>query len=379
MKKISLLLLPTLLTVAGCSSFSLDRKADYRSSKPGPSLELPPDVNSPVFENRYTIPASTLTAPSVASGTPTITSSASGNAANGSVVPQGSLATVVKEGQQRWLVVKLPPEQVWKIAREFWTQSGFTVQEERPDAGVMETDWAENRAKIPQDIIRNTIGKVLDMLYSTAERDKFKTRLELNAKTSQTEVYISHKGMIEVADSATDARVYKWQPRPADIELEAEMLQRLAVKINKPDMPVSQIRKDEAAQSAIPTEERKDRAKLVKDAKNVSLSVEDNFESTWQRTSLALERLDFTLEDRNRQQGLFILRYGSEKPQDKKKWSDRLSFWKADSKTQTATYRIKLNNLNAQRTQIVVENSDGQPADTRVSETILTLLQAQLR
>ncbi len=197
MKKISLLLLPALLTVSGCSSFSLDRKADYRSSKPGPSLELPPDINSPVFENRYTIPPSTLATPSTSTETATRTGSA--------LIPQGSVATVIKEGQQRWLVVKLPPEQVWKIAREFWTQSGFTVKEERPDAGVMETDWAENRAKIPQDIIRNTIGKVLDMLYSTAERDKFKTRLELNAKTKQTEVYISHKGMIEVADSATDA------------------------------------------------------------------------------------------------------------------------------------------------------------------------------
>ena len=49
---------------------------------------------------------------------------------------------------------------------------------DQPNLGIMETDWAENRAKIPQDFIRNTLGKLLDSVYSTGERDRFRTRLE---------------------------------------------------------------------------------------------------------------------------------------------------------------------------------------------------------
>lgn len=367
MKKTSLVLLPAVL-IAGCSSFSLDRKVDYRSSQPGPSLELPPDLKSPVFENRYSVPATTLTSTGVGTVNPSATK----------LIPQGDVATLVKSGQQRWLVVKLPPEQVWKIAREFWTQAGFVVKEEKPEAGVMETDWAENRAKIPQDIIRNTIGKVLDMLYSTAERDKFRTRLEHGAQPSTTELYISHKGMVEVADSATDARVYKWQPRPSDTELEAEMLQRLAVKINQPNAPVSPKDKDNLA-SAVPTQEKSDRAHLIKGSDGIALNVDDNFESAWQRTSLALERLGFTLEDRNRQQGVFVLRYSSDNDPERKSWADRLSFWKADEKTKTATYRVHLIGNNPTLTRLIVESAENQPADARVAEPILNLLLGQLR
>jgi uncharacterized lipoprotein len=68
----------------------------------------------------------------------------------------------------------------------------------------METDWAENRAKIPQDFIRQSLGKFLDSLYSTSERDKFRTRLE-RTPSGETEIYISHRGMIEVYPSGNAA------------------------------------------------------------------------------------------------------------------------------------------------------------------------------
>ncbi|MCB1986841.1 MAG: outer membrane protein assembly factor BamC, partial [Burkholderiaceae bacterium] len=112
---------------------------------------------------------------------------------------------------------------------EFWLENGFTLALDQSNIGIMETDWAENRAKIPQDIIRSTLGKVLDSLYSTGERDKFRTRME-RASDGSTEIYVSHRGMIEVFNSSTkDSTV--WQPRPADPELETEFLRRMMVKL----------------------------------------------------------------------------------------------------------------------------------------------------
>src|SRR6185369_14720406 len=93
---------------------------------------------------------------------------------------------------------------------------------------------AENRAKIPTDVIRNTLGKLLDSAYSTSERDKFRTRLERSANGG-TEIYISHRGMIEVYSNVQKDQTM-WQPRPADPELEAEFLRRLMVKLGVPQI-----------------------------------------------------------------------------------------------------------------------------------------------
>ena len=88
---------------------------------------------------------------------------------------------------------------------------------ENMETGVMETDWAENRAKIPQGVIRNMLGKVLDQAYSAPERDKFHTRIERGQKPGTTEVYISHRGMYEMYVNDANLRQTGrtvWQPRP---------------------------------------------------------------------------------------------------------------------------------------------------------------------
>ena len=69
---------------------------------------------------------------------------------------------IERAGNQRWLVVDRPPEKLWDPVRDFWQESGFLLTIDKPDIGIMETDWAENRAKIPQDIIRSTLGKVME-------------------------------------------------------------------------------------------------------------------------------------------------------------------------------------------------------------------------
>jgi outer membrane protein assembly factor BamC len=132
-------------------------------------------------------------------------------------------------GNQRWIVVKRPADQILPIIRDFWQESGFLITFDQPALGILETDWAENRAKLPQDFIRQTIGKVFDSLYSTGERDRFRTRLERSA-AGETEIYVSHRGMIEVYASNAQKDQTVWQPRPADPELEAEFLRRIMVQ-----------------------------------------------------------------------------------------------------------------------------------------------------
>src|SRR5690606_5562836 len=126
---------------------------------------------------------------------------------------------------QRWLVVGQAPEALWPRIKDFWQENGFLIDVDSPQTGIMETDWAENRAKIPQDFLRKTIGQIFDSLYSTGERDKFRTRLERRAD-GVTEIYISHRGAEEEL-TGSDKETTVWTPRPADPGLEAEFLSRM--------------------------------------------------------------------------------------------------------------------------------------------------------
>jgi outer membrane protein assembly factor BamC len=170
------------------------------------------------------------------------------------------------------------------------------IKLELPDAGVMETDWAENRAKIEQDFIRNLLGKVIDSVYSTAERDKFRTRLEPGSTPGTTDIFISHRGMYEIYVTEGKDQT-KWQPRPADPELEAEMLRRLMIRLGSDEK-----RATEAVQAA----QEKPVERATADARcrrGGTLEVEESFDRAWRRVGLALDRVGFTVEDRDRSQG----------------------------------------------------------------------------
>ncbi|WPC64983.1 outer membrane protein assembly factor BamC [Rhodoferax ferrireducens] len=282
-------LLSLSLALAACTVLDGD-KINYKSASKGTSLEVPPDLTQLSRETRYAVPGGAVSASSFQLGQVTQT------------VPTATTSLgdvhIERAGNQRWLVINRPADKLWKPVRDFWQENGFLLAIDQANLGIMETDWAENRAKIPQDFIRNTLGKVIDSLYSTGERDKFRTRLERNA-SGGTDVFISHRGMIEVYNSsAKDTTV--WQPRAADPELEAEFLRRLMVKLG-----VSQEQsKALLAAGASPSSSR---AAAINGQPVVQ--IDDGFDRAWRRVGLSLDRTGFTVEDRDRAQGVYFVRY----------------------------------------------------------------------
>jgi len=255
---------------------------------------------------------------------------------------------------------------------------GFIVKIEVPESGVMDTDWAENRAKIPQDAIRKLLGKVLDGLYSTAERDKFRTRLERSAEGG-TEVYLSHRGMIEVYEgsvsgASTTGRTV-WQPRPADPELEADMLRRLMVRFGA----------DESRSKAqIAPETVSVRATIARSPEGAgNLTLIDPFDRAWRRVGLALDRVGFTVEDRDRSKGLYFVRYvdiDAEGAKEEKGFMSKLAFWKSSDKNiiRKEQYRIQITESDT-GSLVKVLNKDGVAEKSETTERILTLLHEQLK
>ncbi len=298
------------LLLAGCSGLGdmlQGDKIDYKSSGKvaAPSLAIPPDLTQLSKDTRYVVPgmpvnASAYQTAPVAQAAP-VAASAVGD------------MRIERAGNQRWLVVDRPADKLWGPVRDFWQESGFLLTLDQENLGIMETDYAENRAKLPQDFIRSTIGKVFDGLYSTGERDKFRTRLERNA-AGGTEIYISHRGMIETVKTSGGTQTGAdtiWQPRPADPELEAEFLRRLMVKLGVSQEQSKQL---VAVASASPTS----RVASVNGAPVVQ--IDQDFDRAWRRVGLALDRTGFTVEDRDRAQGTYFVRY-VEPTADKKEQS----------------------------------------------------------
>lgn len=366
------------LALAACSGTMVEsKKIDYKSAGKLPPLDVPPDLTQPSRDDRYAVPD---TGSKGAATFSTYAGERSGKpetAGTAEVLPKVDKMRIERSGTQRWLVVSgIPPEKLWPTVKEFWQEIGFIVNVELPEAGVMETDWAENRAKLPGDGIRGFLGKALDSVYSTAERDKFRTRLE-KGEGGATEIYVSHRGMYEIY--VTEGRDQtRWQPRPPEPELEAEMLRRLMVRLGATDAQAK-------AQSATaPVAE--ERAKLTRASDGAgTLEVQEGFDRTWRRVGLALDRVGFTVEDRDRSQGLYFVRYVELDPQtrkDDKGFVSKLMFWKSDSPKADpgARYRVYVKGVgNAGTSTVQVLTREGGVDKSETSKRILGLLHEQLK
>jgi outer membrane protein assembly factor BamC len=353
-----LALLGLTLAVTACSMLESD-KVDYKSAAKAPSLAVPPDLTQLSRDNRYAIPGGPVTASAYQLG----------QGVQSVPVAAAALSDVRIErlGNQRWLVVKRTPEQLWDPIRDFWQESGFLLTLDQRNLGIMETDWAENRAKLPQDFIRNSIGKLFDSVYSTSERDKFRTRLE-RTPSGDTEIYISHRGMVEVYTSARqDSTV--WQPRPADPELEADFLRRLMIRLGVAQEQAKAVMAAGAPQSV-------SKASSI-NGQPVVLIAED-FDRAWRRVGLSLDRTGFTVEDRDRSQGTYFVRY-VEPNQDKSEPGFLSKLFGRSAKTiAPVKYRVVVRS-QGDSTVVSVLNATGAPDTSANAQRIVNVIVEDLK
>jgi outer membrane protein assembly factor BamC len=366
--------------LCSCSSISdlnaivgdVTGKNDYKSAAKQslPPLEIPPNLTRPSGDDRFSLPAGAAGANTYSAFSATDKGPRAGST---DLLPTISKARVERSGSQRWLVVNETPEKIWPVVKEFWQESGFLINLEVPESGVMETDWAENRAKIPTDILRRTLGRIIDQVYSTGERDKFRTRLERGAEPNSTEIYVSHRGVAEVGSPTSG---FVWQPRPADPDLEAEFLGKLMVRFG-----VEQSR----ARETIAAADKIDRAKLVKSADGSGqIELAEPFDRAWRRVGLALDRVGFTVEDRDRSKGYYFVRYvdpEKDAASGKKEPGifDKLAFWRSSSApVSTEQYRVLVKDGN-ESSQIQVLDKNGAAERSDTGRRILSLLHEQLK
>jgi len=364
------------LSLAACTTVFESNKVDYKGAKKAAPLDVPPDLTQLQRDNRYAIPDGR--------GVATASSFQQGQAAAAGAGPMagpvssqaiGPISTdavrVERNGDQRWLVVKQTPEQLWPQLRTFWEEQGFAIETESATTGTMETTWVENRSKIPQDFLRNVIGRVFDKAYSTGERDKFRTRLE-RLPDGSTEVWVSHRGAEEVQVGSTNTESFTWRMRPNDPGLESQFLGRMvAMLTGTKDVPAAQ-----ATVANAPLAPQ--HAKLVGD----KVELDEGYDRAWRRVGLALDRVGFTVEDRDRVQGIYFVRYVDPESANKEGFFKRLfTFGKSEDDAKEAQrYRVLVKAAQgANVSEVTVQTNDGKPDASATAGKILQLLNDELK
>ncbi|THJ35992.1 outer membrane protein assembly factor BamC [Lampropedia aestuarii] len=368
---ITLSLAATAAALTGCSVLDGD-KIDYKSASRGTSLEVPPDLTQLSGSTRYNVPGGAVTANALLATQ--IRQGDSKNVANDQVAD----VQIHREGNVRWLSVPREPDVLWEPVRQFWMDNGFVLTMDQASIGIMETDWAENRAKLPQDFIRNTLGRVLDSLYSTGERDKFRTRLERRSDGG-TDIYVTHRGMVEeYTNNAKDSTI--WVPRAADPELETEFLRRLMVQLGLTEEQSRAVVQAEQA-SGVSGGSRASTfggAAIVNVSGAPSLELQDDFDRAWRRVGTALDRTGFTVEDRDRSQGLYFVRYIAPNAEREKPGFFGRIFGQGTSAPPPVRYRLQVQSQGAV-SHVQVQNEAGQLVPANEADGIIKLLYEDMR
>ena len=358
--------------VAACGTINTDswlpdKKVAYKKEKQAQRhLEIPPDLTNQSISDELLVPNINQTASAARQQKKQLS--------NKSVLPQIHDVKLIKDGDKRWLKINSDAETVWQTVVDFWQNNGVLLIEQNPIIGVMRTNWLENRAKIDSGMISNTIRRVFDGAYSSAIRDQYRVRIEDNLDTGTVELFLTHFGMEEdiIQSQSGDSEQAVWKATGADPELEAIMLRKIMVHLGITEKQAqSQLAKQQA--------ERKALSHVVSKGDQSHLIIDEDISRSWRLMGIALERVGFAVEDRDRPQYTYMIKYFDPTAADNQNFLSGLAFWRKSGKFDAKKlYHIQLINQDDKVKAVVLdENKDR--LNTSTAKRILTLIQEQLK
>jgi outer membrane protein assembly factor BamC len=358
-------------------------KIDYKSNTNKiPTLEVPPDLTQLQREERFAVQQRGVVSASELSNRPAAAATsgsgataAAGTAAGSNVLPEFKNARIERAGTQRWLSVDLPADKVYPIVREFWGNAGFTLKVDSPDTGILETEWNENRANVPKDGVRRLLGTVLDGFYDSGTRDKYRTRLERRSDGG-TDIFLTHRGMQEVLVGNQKDQT-RWDVRPADPELENEFMRRLLMRFGLQDTKAQAMVAQGAAATGTAAPAAAPRARLVQEGNASVLQMDEAFDRAWRSVGLALDRLGYTVVDRDRAQGTYFVRT-VDPNKDIKEQGFFSRLFGSSRPVDAEDFRLLVKS-QADKTQVVVQGKDGAAVTGEAGNRILRLLADELK
>jgi len=256
---------------------------------------------------------------------------------------------VKRDSLRRWLLVDMPPSEVWFLSKEFFKSFGFKIEKENQKIGILETDYLEIDTNVPDKslgAIRAGLSKLLNTQYGLPIADKYRIRIESLDDPNQSEVYLTLSSIGEVVQG--ELRV--WQAREKDVELETEMLLNLMVflgsdrseSINK---ILASNQKIESPVSVIKSE-----------SGYATLVFPYNKKQAWSYLGWGLDELNIEVEDRDVIEGSYFINVYASK-----------GFFASliNTKSNTNTYQLVVKQLDESHSQVIfVDLSEENEQDT---------------
>lgn len=362
-----IILCATSLIACGSSSVKKGDKLGYKSSTVAKPLAFPPDLSSDRIQDSYALP--NYVGPNTLSGYENARKGVSGGSyATGSgVLPQYNDVRLVRIGNERIIQTSMSPALLWPKLRDFWLKNGFLIERENSAAGIMETNWAENRAEIKSGLVQRWLSKAIDSLYSTGTRDKFRLRLERGAN-KQSEVTVSHQRLVEKLTGGRESESILWTPGKPQPALEGEIMARLVTHLGAGTQ--------QAALAKASYATNYERARLVNTGNSTTLQVLDNFDNSWRSVGQALNRSGFAVEDKNRSAGIYYVRY--EDPIAASQKTGLFSKIFGKKKVPINKYIVHVRNAGPS-SQVIVTDRTNRVLASKTSNRILKILHEQLR
>ena len=256
------------------------RDVNYQADEKVDSLIIPPDLTEPSSLQALT--------------------EVEEIADNNQVVQRIQNIEILRDKYRRWLLVDLPPSEVWALSKEFFRSYGFKIQKENQKIGLLETDYLEIETKVPDKslgAIRSALSKALKTQYGLPIADKYRIRIEPTNNPMKSEVYLTLSSIGEVVSGAT--RV--WQPREKDVELETEMLLKLMVFLGND-------RSDAISKIKLNTNENVvDVIVELSETGYAALIFPFDKKESWKLLGWALDELSVDIEDRDQIEGSYFI------------------------------------------------------------------------
>ncbi|HEV3106085.1 MAG TPA: outer membrane protein assembly factor BamC [Trinickia sp.] len=360
-----------LSTLAGCDTlndwFASDR-VNYKATGSAPPLAVPSDLTATKTQSQYTAPP---VGTGGLGGAPARNVTTAGNSTEGVPNAQDPLGMhIERDGDRRWLVVDgRSPDQLWPQLQEFWKDNGFALKTDAPATGIMTTDWAENRANIPDDWFRRTVGKVIDFAYSSGTRDRFRTLVE-RGPNETTDISITHSALEEML-IGHDKTSSRWVERPRDPALEALLLAKLMQQFGLTEVQAKELLADARPAGAS--------AHVDMASGSTTLDLKEAFDSAWLRVGLALDRTNFTVDNRDRAKGIYYVRYADSMQELKRDGLfGKLFFSGASEQKPGKEFLVNVRATDGNGTQVAILDANGQIDTSSEAQHIISLLHAQL-
>ena len=262
------------------------RVVNYQADDKVDSLVIPPDLTKPSSQGEF--------------------SEVSEVSSDDNIIKKVQNVEVMRDKYRRWLVVDLPPGEVWSLSKEFFRSYNFKIEKENKKIGILETDYLEIETKVPDKslgAIRASLAKVLQTQYGLPIADKYRVRIEPIEGQNKSEIYLTLSSIGEVVSGAT--RV--WQPRDKDVELETEMLLKLMVFLgNDRDEAINKIQTSIVSQA--PTA-----SVIFSESGYATLVFPYDKKQSWSYLGWALDELGVDVEDRDSLEGSYLIKVNPSK------------------------------------------------------------------